>query len=349
MIFEGNLLKANPKQDLLQREGACVTGVHFREAGPKNSLFVVTTDAVVSFFPPYIGSHGSHGRIELDNEGGCELNCSVVTDENDTSGFGQQLVAARREAVFFYDVDSKGICFGFDGLKKSVGWFSNYLVLVNEIPTEPKKNTLTIYDLKNKFIAYAAKVETIVEVVAEWGALFILTASHKCYQLTEKDLGSKLQILYRKNLFQIAISLASSQDVGKSRVMEIYQKFGDHLYRKQDFDAAITQYLQTINYLEPSYVIRKFLDAQRIHNLTRYLEALHEKDQATPDHTTLLLNCYTKLKAVEKLDEFVKSDKVKYDERKKKKKKRKSFWCDEREASKDCLVSPEILFWEGLR
>eukprot|EP00457_Paulinella_chromatophora_P001265 gb/GEZN01001267.1/.p1 GENE.gb/GEZN01001267.1/~~gb/GEZN01001267.1/.p1 ORF type:complete len:995 (+),score=149.02 gb/GEZN01001267.1/:333-2987(+) len=307
MLFEGNILRANPKQDLLQREGACVTGVHFREGGSKLSLFVVTTTQVLSFFPPYFSNQGM--RIELDNEGGCELRCSVLSEAENGSGFGQQLVAARKEAVFFYDEDSKGICFGFDGMKKLVGWFSNYLVLVNEIPTEPKKNTLTIYDLKNKFIAYAAKVETVVEVVAEWGALFILTASHKCYQLTEKDLASKLQMLYRKNLFQIAISLASSQDVGRSRIMDIYQKFGDHLYKKQDFDGAITQYLETINYLEPSYVIRKFLDAQRIHNLTRYLEALHSKDQATPDHTTLLLNCYTKLKAVEKLDEFVKSDK----------------------------------------
>eukprot|EP00808_Paulinella_micropora_P031042 g83159.t1 len=307
MLFEGNILRANSKQDLLQREGACVTGVHFRESGNKLSLFVVSTMQVLSFFPPYFSNQGT--RIELDNEGGCELRCSVLTEEDASSGLGKQLVAARKEAVFFYDEDSKGICFGFDGLKKLVGWFSNYLVLVNEIATEPKKNTLTIYDLKNKFIAYAAKVETVVEVVAEWGALFILTASQKCYQLTEKDLASKLQMLYRKNLFQIAISLASSQDVGRSRIMDIYQKFGDQLYKKQDFDGAITQYLETINYLEPSYVIRKFLDAQRIHNLTRYLEKLHEKDQATPDHTTLLLNCYTKLKAVEKLDEFVKSDK----------------------------------------
>jgi hypothetical protein len=32
------------------------------------------------------------------------------------------------------------------------------------------------------------------------------------------------------------------------------------------------QYLRTIGRLEPSYVIRKFLDAQRIHNLTSYLQ-----------------------------------------------------------------------------
>ena len=34
----------------------------------------------------------------------------------------------------------------------------------------------------------------------------------------------------------------------------------------------MTQYLETLACLEPSYVIRRFLDAQRIHNLTCYLE-----------------------------------------------------------------------------
>lgn len=77
---------------------------------------------------------------------------------------------------------------------------------------------------------------------------------------------------------------------------------------KGDFDGAISQYVKTIGNLEPSYVIRKFLDAQRIHNLTTYLQALHEKGLANADHTTLLFNCYTKLKDVKKLDEFIKTD-----------------------------------------
>jgi hypothetical protein len=60
--------------------------------------------------------------------------------------------------------------------------------------------------------------------------------------------------------------------------------------------------------VEPSYVIRRFLDAQRINNLTLYLERLHQTNDgafANADHTTLLLNCYTKLKDVHKLDEFI--------------------------------------------
>jgi len=51
------------------------------------------------------------------------------------------------------------------------------------------------------------------------------------------------------------------------------------------------------------------LDAQRIHNLTSYLQELHEKGLANAEHTTLLLNCYTKLKDVQKLDSFIKTDK----------------------------------------
>jgi len=48
------------------------------------------------------------------------------------------------------------------------------------------------------------------------------------------------------------------------------------------------------------------LDAQRIYNLTSYLQDLHSRGLANADHTTLLLNCYTKLKDVARLDEFIK-------------------------------------------
>lgn len=62
-----------------------------------------------------------------------------------------------------------------------------------------------------------------------------------------------------------------------------------------DFSGAIEQYIKTIGKLEPSSVIRKFLDSQHIEKLTMYLQALHKQGHATEDHTTLLLNCYTKL------------------------------------------------------
>ena len=42
--------------------------------------------------------------------------------------------------------------------------------------------------------------------------------------------------------------------------------------------------------------------------MIEYLEELHEHDRATVDHTTLLLNCYAKLKDTGKLETFINSD-----------------------------------------
>jgi hypothetical protein len=55
------------------------------------------------------------------------------------------------------------------------------------------------------------------------------------------------------------------------------------------------------------------LDAQRIHNLVTYLQELHALGLANADHTTLLLNTYTKLKDVARLDSFIKTESLRSD------------------------------------
>jgi hypothetical protein len=52
----------------------------------------------------------------------------------------------------------------------------------------------------------------------------------------------------------------------------------------------------------------QFLDAQRIHNLVTYLQELHALGLANSDHTTLLLNTYTKLKDVSRLESFIRTE-----------------------------------------
>ena len=124
--------------------------------------------------------------------------------------------------------------------------------------------------------------------------------------LREIPLTSKLEALFRRNAHGAALRLAEAEGASPATMGYIHHQFADYLYNdKQDFDAAMQQYIQTIGHLEPSYVIRRYLDGQRIQQLALYLEALHDQEQAIPDHTTLLLNCYTKMKDVEKLNSFV--------------------------------------------
>ncbi|CAB4070097.1 VPS11 [Lepeophtheirus salmonis] len=99
--------------------------------------------------------------------------------------------------------------------------------------------------------------------------------------------------------------VAKNQRYDADGLVDIFRQYGDHLYVKGDYSGAIDNYCKTIGQLEPSYVIRRFLDAQRIDNLTAYLQVLHRRGAANEDHTTLLLNCYTKLKDEDKLNEFI--------------------------------------------
>jgi hypothetical protein len=154
-------------------------------------------------------------------------------------------------------------------------------------------------------------------------SIMVVTSKHRVYQLSEKDTRTKLEILFRKNLYATAIQLAYNSDYDARHIAEIYRMHGDHLHTKGDYDGATREYCNTVGHVSPSYVICKFLDAHRVHNLSDYLEALHAMDrtssgsfdaaglskqnQAHPLHTTLLLNCYTKLKAVAKLNAFVQS------------------------------------------
>lgn len=117
----------------------------------------------------------------------------------------------------------------------------------------------------------------------------------------------KLDILYQRNLYILAINLAQKAGVDTATQNVIFRKYGDYLYQKGDYDTAMQQYLRAIDNTEPSQILRKFLDTQRIHNLIDYLEELHDHDKATADHTTLLLNCYAKLKDTEKLDAFIRA------------------------------------------
>jgi hypothetical protein len=61
---------------------------------------------------------------------------------------------------------------------------------------------------------------------------------------------------------------------------EISRLHGDLLYSKTDYPGAIKQYIMTLGFVEPSYVIRKFLDVAQIDYLIEYLQKIHEKKQA---------------------------------------------------------------------
>ncbi|CAG2230700.1 PEP5 [Mytilus edulis] len=308
IVLKGDITKdRHSKSKVVYENSKPITGLAMKTSGKNIILFVTTGGSVIS-----INISAKQEQKTTLEDFGCCSSCSVMTDHTQDN----QLVIGRQDAVYFYQPDGRGPCLAFEGEKLQLHWFRGYLIVVGKenkgLPRAPilggqtlEMNIVSVYDIQNKFIAYTAPYADVISILCEWGSVYILSGDRKLYHLQEKDTQTKLEMLFKKNNYTLAISLAKSQQYDQDGLIDIFKQYGDHLYGKGDHDGAIDQYIKTIGKLEASYVIRKFLDAQRIHNLTKYLQALHKAQQATEEHTTLLLNCYTKLKDVNKLDEFI--------------------------------------------
>ena len=72
-----------------------------------------------------------------------------------------------------------------------------------------------------------------------------------------KSFQQKLEILYQRDLYVLAINFAQKAGVDAVQRNIILRKYGDYLHRKGDYDTAMQQYLKAIDNTEPSQVIRK--------------------------------------------------------------------------------------------
>lgn len=77
------------------------------------------------------------------------------------------------------------------------------------------------------------------------------------YRYHEKSLQQKLEMLYQRNLYILAINLSQRLGLDTLQQNVIYRKYGDFLYQRGDYDTAMQQYLRAIENTEPSQVIRK--------------------------------------------------------------------------------------------
>ncbi|WVF68790.1 hypothetical protein IAT40_003562 [Kwoniella sp. CBS 6097] len=321
-------LTSLPKARVVHESLEPITGLGFREPTLDDpvrgvSLFIVTTNRVLS--APVSGKGGEARTID---ELGCGLGCAIMDWER------KEMIVARDEAIYLYGPDGRGACYAYEGPKSSIAIFKHNLIITSP-PFYPSANSasatvrhyvsktaasgdgatstdiskVTVFDLQNKLVAYSGTYrDGVRDVFSQWGGIFVYGGNSKITRLSEHSTSAKLDVLYRRNLFTLAISLARSQGIGEAGIADIHRRYGDYLYTKGDFDGALGQFVKTLGYLQPSYVIRKFLDAQRIHNLTTYLQELHSRGLANPDHTTLLLNCYTKTSDRARLDSFIKTE-----------------------------------------
>ncbi|KAJ5256905.1 hypothetical protein N7478_013009 [Penicillium angulare] len=316
-IIRGDLIHdRGARQRIVFESEEPITGLEVQE-GQVTALYISTTSRILTLV---IAGRGQGQPARVLEDTGCALGCMTLNRETG------DIMIAREDAVYTYGHRGRGPSYAFESQKTSINSFRDYVALVCPPKVTSKKSdplrkytvnpadeifgttTFTLLDTDLKFIAHN---ETLAsppkQIFMEWGDLYLLATDGKVFRYREKSLQQRLEILYDRNLYILAINLAQKTGIDQLQQNAIYRKYGDFLYQRGDYDTAMQQYLRAIDNTEPSQVIRKYLDTQRIHNLIEYLEELHDHGRATVDHTTLLLNCYAKLKDTSKLDSFIKA------------------------------------------
>ncbi|VDM58270.1 unnamed protein product [Angiostrongylus costaricensis] len=331
--------------DIIKDKALFSRWYRFREASPSDGpvtglalaklpaerlvAFVVTTKAVHSYV---IENKVVTNTLKHDSPG-APKDCWTF-DERTGS-----IVIASRDMVFFYEADQCTETDGYRGRCLQLGRsheklqliaVGEHLVLLTKqqalIPSSDETkfmSMVTVYNVKGQYIGFSCSLPSlcryfigkdlnlldhrIMILFAVDQSLMILGKDGTLSELTEKNLCAKLDILFKKNLYDVAVILAKSSKDGNEHLKSIHAKYGDYLYGKGDFDNAINEYKETIGMLEPSYVIKRYLDGSRLRQLCVYLESLHETTHYNLHHTTILLNCYAQLEERKKMMKFLES------------------------------------------
>lgn len=217
-------------------------------------------------------------------------------------------------------------------VKRCVLGHRGYVVLLCQSPQKPSAFTLQCYDVTYHLRALARSQEQHVNcafLLSDAASVVLVclqddgrtagtsSAAYKVTRFEEVDTYTKLDLLFQKECYGIAKSVAASmQQADPDLQVSIQKRYGDYLYERGKFAEAMEQYKGTIGHVEPSYVIRKYVEGPHIALLTSYLEELHHRRHgqlANVSHTTLLLHCYIKEKQEDKLMQFAQRDDIRFD------------------------------------
>ncbi|CAI4231859.1 unnamed protein product [Auanema sp. JU1783] len=314
VLYQGDILKDKSFRWLKVRESnrleGPITGLALLKLSDKVIIFTITAN--VLYF--YIVENKTIKKSVKHSSTGATRDCWSFDER-----LGQLILADQDIVYIIYDEQSATDDIFMGGSyrlvekaeKLQIVSIGEHIVLLTKqqalIPSSETEfmSMVTVYDMKGQYIAFSCSLPSLCRIFSLDDNLMIQCKDGPLSILVERNLSAKLDILFKKNLYDVAVVLAKRDQEGQQYLKLIHYKYGDHLYGKGDFDNAINQYKETIGMVQSSYVIKKFHDDTRLKQLCVYLNALHDRKLANSHHTAILIQCYARLREEEKLNKFI--------------------------------------------
>lgn len=272
-----------------------ITNLHFAKDNEGTIALYYTTDSSVGSFTMQksIFQQNIFEQIPISTDLSCVVN-------------NGRLAICSGTKVSFYTpngIDMKFPSIELDSSPTKIVWYREYLIgFFNS-----RSDSLRIYQLDTHCVFGVSKFGNQSQfLLFEWGSVILTRIPSKLTILNEFTTEQKVNLLCSQSKqFEVALKLSKMHRMSDEIVSEIHRQLGDTRYEKRDFDGAVCEYIESIGFLEPSYVINLFLEPQHAEYLVKYLEALHDKGLEDSRHTTLRFNCYTKLRRTNMIDKIV--------------------------------------------
>lgn len=313
VIFQSktNFYSQNDKKITIKeiQSNSEITFVSFSESNSGFFLFYSTKNELY-----ILDARNNFKQIKIISSKECELNKNNIFVKPYENKF---VMTTSKGNCITEESDFKEVGrWGFEGTIQLINYFGDYIVFFEKIG---KGNFFAIFDPLNDIYTYYSNFpDTPLFLISDHNSIYILSKNEykkelKITRLIEKSKKEKFAIFYEKKFYDTAYDYAKNLHYQEKDLAEIAKRHGDYLYLKGDFEGSIERYKKTINFLNPSYVIEKFLDGAKLDFLIRYLDELRgnekfkkscEEDEFN-DYIALLMNCYIKQKQMQKMKEFL--------------------------------------------
>ena len=309
-----------------------ITNIQFGKkiSGKEESkILYVSTNNYLAFYEWVCDDRGGD---DLDNNIQCKYIKNIPgVSEDCLFSTGKLLLVATNDDKFIYEysnlninkfnkeekkkIDKRNGELAFEGQKKNLMYFKNNINYYIIYQIEGKTfSTIQIYDNVNNFYVFIKTYnKKILSICQDGKYIYLFVEENESYKyivkLKEKENNKKFDILFQRKLYDIAIDYANYLSYDENKLAEIYKLKGEYEYSRGEFDKSIKAFIKTINYLDPSIIIQKFLTKSKMGFLIEYLEKIENeisfKERSFENYTTLLLNCYLMKEEISKLKAFI--------------------------------------------
>lgn len=273
-----------------------IKGIEFLRKDRGELNLFVCSDAGVFCYSILANGNYTETKIVVDDMV-ATTNCCALKPKREAND-EQYFIVGREDALYCYTIEGRGPCFAINGTKQMVKWFGKHVIVVrpNISISNPKRSQLVIINIENNMMVLNEELSEVESIfpTSDYDNCLIFTKDGTIYTLRDQEIRYKLQLLYSKNLYDIALKLVEGQVMYPDLAANVFVNYGDHLLQRGDIIESVNMYVKTIGQIPPFRVISKLLNFRYNEFLIQYLRNLM-KTESSQEYHDLLQNCEKRL------------------------------------------------------